>query len=405
MSSVVTPRSGILAGALLVLLLAGGAGAQDAGGHTPLLDAEGFLRASSGRPVVLPADHGSHPDTRTEWWYLTGPLEGPDGERFGFQATWFRRALVREQPAGRSPLAVRDVLLFHGVLTEVATGRLHFTEQASRAYDPWAWAATDRLDVGVFANVLQDEAGDGRRARLVMGDAHADDGPWTLELELDLTATAPLLHGSEPGLSIKGREEGQASWYYTLPAIAVTGRLLRDDRPPMPLTGRAWMDHEFGSSQLEAGQEGWDWFSVVLDDGSELMLYQMRRPGGVADVTSSGTLRTADGRRRHLVRDDFSIEPEGRWTSPRTGFEYPSGWALRVPGEDLELRVTPALPDQELETPGTTGVTYWEGLCGFEGTRAGAPVRGEGYVELVGYGDPIADRFLAAGSGDADEAP
>ena len=368
--------------------------AQSAPTDTDLRDPEGFLRASPGRDVVLPRDHVSHPETRTEWWYLTGPLEGPDGEQFGFQATWFRRALVREQPAGRSPLAVRDVLLFHGVVIDVATGESSFHEQASRAYGPWAHASTERLDVAVFGDRLVDPVGDGRAAELVM-----DTGDARLELELELEAATPLFHGALPGLSIKGLEEGQASWYYTLPDIPVRGWLTRPGQERIQVTGRAWMDHEYGSSQLGPAQEGWDWFSTELDDGTHLMLYEMRLEGGDKDVTSSGTVRAPEATALHLTADDFSIEPTGSWTSDRSGIRYPSGWTLTVPSEELVLDVQPVVPDQELATPGTTSVTYWEGLCRFRGTRAGVAVEGEGYVELVGYGDPIADRFLAGQEG------
>ncbi len=380
------PRHGALIVLLACFVAVGSARASD-----ELRDAEGFLQAGPGRPVVLPADHGSHPETRTEWWYLTGPLRGPDGERFGFQATWFRRAMTHALPDGRSPLAVRDVLLFHGVVVDVDAERSWFVEDASRAYGPWAHASPERMDVAVLGHTLRDPTGDGRSARLAMDAEGA-----RLELELDLASVEPLLHGREPGLSVKGREPGQASWYYSLPGMTVRGTLHRDGEPPLEVTGSAWFDHEFGSSQLGVSQQGWDWFSTVLDDGTALMLYEMRLDDGTRDVTSSGTVRLPDGTRRPLAADDFRIRVSEHWTSPRTGNRYPIAWTLEVPAEELVLDVRPRLADQELETPGTTGVTYWEGLCGFSGTRAGRPVRGEGYVELVGYGEAIANRFQAA---------
>jgi len=384
----------------LLLALAGGVGglaSPPVSGQQPaagppggdLRDEGGFLRAGPGRPIVLPADHGSHPETRTEWWYVTGPLVGAGGERFAFQATWFRQALIHAQPEGRSPLAVRDVLLHHGVVAAMSSGERRFTEQGSRAFPGWSHAAEGRLDVAVFGQRLQDASGAGESAtlELVAGD-------WELSLELQLSSCAPLLHGAEPGLSVKGSAPGEASWYYSLPAVEVQGELRRAGRPALPVGGQVWFDHEFGSSQLAAGQEGWDWFSVALDDGSDLMLYQMRREGGASDVTSAGTLRTDDGTRRHLGHGEFVITSTGSWTSPTSGTRYPAGWTLAIPSAALELRVTPVRADQELETPRTTGVTYWEGLCVFEGTRAGRPVRGEGYVELVGYGESVARRFL-----------
>ena len=354
-----------------------------------LVDDDGFVRAGPGRPIVLPRDHGSHPETRTEWWYLTGPLRTEDGELFGFQATWFRRALASTAPVSSSPLAVRDVLLFHGVVIDATSGEQFVSEQAGRANPPWGRAEPGRLDVRLFEDELVDEVGDGRSARLAYdaGDAH-------LELRLDLSASPVMLHGEEPGLSIKGREPGQASWYVTLPRIEVTGTLQRGDDAPVRVSGSAWMDHEFGSGQLGAEQVGWDWFSVTLDDGSDLMLYQLRTHEGRAD-TSSGTLREADGQQQHLLSERFTITSTDSWTSPQSGITYPSGWVLELPGDALRLVVEPVVSAQELRMQAATGVTYWEGLCRFSGTRHGEPVNGLGYVELVGYGTPIADRFDA----------
>jgi predicted secreted hydrolase len=351
---------------------------------TPTLDPEGFLRATTGRPVVLPRDHAAHPETRTEWWYFTGPLTDGAGRRYGFQATWFRRGLTARPVERSSPLGVQDVVMFHGALTDLSTGRLLFSEDASRAFSPWAGASSEGLEVYVYDDALR---GDQERARLVFdaGEAH-------LELDLVLDQSVVLRHGIEPGLSLKGSEPGQASWYYTLPDIPVRGMLRVGDGETLAVSGRAWMDHEFGSSQLGAEQVGWDWFSVVLDDSTVLMAYGLRGVDGLPTPSSSGTLLVPGEPARHLRRDDFTIEPTSSWTSPQTKITYPSGWELKVKGAELSLVVTPAFSDQELST-GSTGVVYWEGLCRFEGTRAGAPVSGEGYVELVGYGESIADRF------------
>lgn len=395
-------RTAVTVGALIVVLAmsASHAHAQDAaqeadaaarGAATqPLIDANGFVRAGPGRPVVLPRDHGSHPETQTEWWYLTGPLRDADGALFGFQATWFRRALVAEQPEGRSPLATRDVLLFHGVLIDAASGERFVTEHAGRAARPWGHATEGRLDVALYEHVLRDEQGDGRAAHLAFGAGDA-----RLELRLDLSASPVLLHGEDPGLSVKGREPGEASWYVTLPRIAVTGDVIVPGREPFAVTGHAWMDHEFGSGQLGERQVGWDWFSVALDDGTDLMLYQLRLDDGRPDTTSSGTIRR-DGAARHLPREAFRIESLESWTSPETDITYPSRWTLSVPADDLRLTVEPIVPDQELRMEGATGVIYWEGLCRFAGTRRGASVEGHGYVELVGYGETIRDRFTSA---------
>ena len=350
---------------------------------------DGFQRALPGRPLVLPADHASHPETRTEWWYFTGPIRTEDGREFGVQATWFRRALVAEVGQERSPLAARDIIIYHaGVVGVQGDERRRFAEQAMRLGGGWARASTATTDVALLEHQLVDPTGLGETWQLSFG---AEDA-W-LELTADLTADEPLLHGREPGLSIKGHEAGQASWYYSLPRLPVRGTLRLGDGEPVAAEGELWFDHEFGSSQLGAQQVGWDWFSVALDDGSELMLYRMRLADGTGDTTSSGTLRRADGTRRHLRYEDFRMEAPSTWTSPETGIAYPTDWVLSVPDEDLELRVTPRRPDQEFGGDGVTGIVYWEGLCRFEGRSGETAVSGDGYVELVGYGEAITSRF------------
>lgn len=376
--------------ALILFTCASLAGAQVA--LTEGEAGDGFLRALPGRPIVLPADHASHPATRTEWWYLTGRLGTDAGVEYGFQATWFRRALRLQRPADAPPLAVRDVLLYHGALSDLKEGGLDLTELTSRDYAPWARASAERLDVAVFDAALSDVAPGAESWRL-----DAPVGEARLELEIDVGAVAPLRHGAEPGLSLKGTEPGQASWYYSLPDLPLKGVLVDAAGSRVEVEGRGWFDHEFGSSQLGSDQVGWDWFSVALDDGSALMLYQLRDRDGEADVTSSGTLRLPDGRRVHLGREQIRIQALRTWTSPQSGAAYPAAWEIEVPGEGLKLSVRPRANDQELRTPGSTGVTYWEGLCRFEGERDGLAVAGQGFVELVGYAESIQGAFRLGG--------
>jgi predicted secreted hydrolase len=349
---------------------------------TPAQSDDAFDRALEPRAFAFPADHGSHPAYRTEWWYFTGVLETESGERIGYQATWFRSALVPRRPDRASRLGIRDLYFFHGALTRPRES-LHVHEHSvSRAGAGWAGAVSGRLKVHVLDHVVEDRP----------------DGTWHLRMkvkgrrfDLRLRATRPpLLHGASPGLSVKGPEPGQASYYVSLTRLETTGTVqLEPGGPAERVTGRTWFDHEFGSALLAEDHEGWDWFSVALDDGTDLMVYAIRKRDGSLEPNSSGTLRTADGRRRHLPRAAFTIETLDRWTSPHSRASYPARWRLTLPGESVDLTVTPAVADQELRTPGTTGVTYWEGLCTFEGTVAGRPVRGSGYVELVGYSGPF----------------
>jgi predicted secreted hydrolase len=347
-------------------------------------DESGFARAVDPREFRFPADDGSHEPYKTEWWYLTGCLEDDDGNLHGFQATWFRVALEVEPAARPSNLAARNLFFFHGATTDVTRKRFTFAQKAARGASNWAGAESGALEVFLLGNRLRSEANGSWRLRFHVGDR---------EFDLRLTPRRePLLHGESPGLSAKGPEPGQASYYYSRTRLRTEGTLRPDeDSVPIRVTGTTWFDHEFGSNQLAENQVGWDWFSVPLDDGTDLMLYSLRRKDGSIEPASSGTLRTKDGRRVPLRREDFRIEPIDRWESERSGGDYPSRWKISVPSHSLELEVVPLLADQELRTRGTTGVNYWEGMCEFRGLHGEDPVTGRGYVELVGYaGDFVA---------------
>ncbi|HWW63108.1 MAG TPA: lipocalin family protein, partial [Thermoanaerobaculia bacterium] len=187
------------------------------------------------------------------------------------------------------------------------------------------------------------------------------------------------VHG-ENGISVKAQGIGYASHYYSMTRLEATGTINN-----ARCSGLAWMDHEFGSSALRENQQGWDWFSVQLDNDAELMLYLIRRADGTADVTSSGSLITSDGTVIHLRRDQLRVEPRGRWTSKKSGATYPMGWRITVPAFDIALDLEPLMKNQELLTRGSTQITYWEGTVDVNGRFGNVAVRGEGYVEMTGY--------------------
>jgi predicted secreted hydrolase len=346
----------------------------------PQVAPTGFARAEAARELSFPAAHGSHPEFSTEWWYLTGSLTTADGDLYGFQATWFRNALVPEPEPRASSLAARDVILFHGGLIDVEREAFFFDSGASRAVSSWAGAESGRLEVWLFDNRLSTTA-ETWIARLGVED-------WRLELELSPTRE-PLLHGDPPGLSRKGPERGQASYYYSQSRIEARGNLRRGpDDEPVEVEGRAWFDHEFFSRQLAENQVGWDWFSVALDDGTDLMLFELRQRDGGRAPTSAGTLRLADGTQRHLTASDFEIEVTSTWTSPAArpqDDDYPSSWTITVPSVGIRLVVEPMAEDQEHREEAPGAMAYWEGLSRFRGRRGNRPVEGLGYVELVGY--------------------
>jgi predicted secreted hydrolase len=193
----------------------------------------------------------------------------------------------------------------------------------------------------------------------------------------------PVLHGQN-GLSQKGEGEGRASYYYSLTRMQTEGDLTINGKKEK-VRGLSWMDHEFGSNQLAENQVGWDWFSIQLDNQTELMLYLIRHKDGSPDPYSSGTLVKADGTTKHLALKDFRIEALDRWKSPKSRATYPMKWKVTIPAEKIELEINPAFVDQELVTNRSTRVTYWEGAAQVRGNFHGKPIEGRGYVEMTGY--------------------
>ena len=345
-----------------------------------------FAQALAPEPLQFPRDAGPHPSFRQEWWYLTGNLDSGGGERFGFELTLFRFALAPRAPAaaivssrsaaGGSKWRPRQIYLGHFAVTDVARHRFRFAVKLSRGALGLAGARADPFELWL---------GNWRLGAASM-ESGTKEEPWRLQAAqpgyvLSLTARplmAPVANGDH-GLSRKSGEPGDATYYYSIPRILVQGTVVRDGRP-LEVRGLAWLDREWGSGSLGPQETGWDWFGLQLDDGSCLMFYALRDRGGTEDPFSAGTWVEADGRARPLARSSVRIEVLGHWTD-RSGSRYPSRWRLRAPALGLDLTVAPVLADQEL----VTSPRYWEGAVDVSGSRAGRPVRGRGYVELVGY--------------------
>lgn len=332
--------------------------------------------------LAFPRDHAAHPDYRIEWWYYTGNVATASGRRFGYQLTFFRAGIDR-RPVNPSRWAVRDLYMAHLAVTDVTAGRHHVAERLNRSGVGWAGASPATLDVWNDGwSVRFDDDG---TAHLL--DAATDDGAVAIDLRLAPDGP-PVLHGAD-GYSRKGGETGNASHYYSFTRLATSGRIVVDGEA-FAVSGLSWMDHEFGTSFLEAGQLGWDWFSLQLDDGSDLMVYEMRRASGDPDPRSSGTF-VAPGRTvTRLGAGDYALTPGRRWTSPSSGASYPVTWSVTAPSLGIALEIEAVIDAQELETGESTGVTYWEGAIDVSGTREGAAVRGQGYLEMTGYaGQPL----------------
>ncbi|HUP46036.1 MAG TPA: lipocalin-like domain-containing protein [Thermoanaerobaculia bacterium] len=324
----------------------------------------------------FPRDHGSHDAYQTEWWYFTGHLRGESGRRYGFELTFFRVGVTPPETAPATPWDLRHLALAHFAITDIDGREFRYHEKLNRVSPFTAGAATGHLDV----------FNEGWRATT------AADGSWRVQASaegdaIDLTlrsAKPPAIHG-ENGVSVKAAGEGYASHYYSMTRLLVTGTVAAKGRKRERCDGLAWMDHEFGSSQLREYQQGWDWFSVQLDNETELMLYVIRRADGTPDVTSSGSFVTDTGRVIHIGHRQMQVRPEGSWRSPGSGATYPMGWTLAVPSLRIVLRLRPVLEDQELVTSASTQVTYWEGAVEVTGSSGDISVRGAGYVEMTGY--------------------
>jgi predicted secreted hydrolase len=334
-----------------------------------LLLAPAFKPALPGYEYDFPRDHGSHPEYRTEWWYYTGHLRTESGRRYGFEVTFFRAGVSRE-PRG-SAWDLRDLMPAHFAITDVERKDFRFYEKLNRGSAFTADAAEGKLDV--FNEGWRATTNPDGSWRLV-----AKQGTDALDLVLR-TRKPPAVHG-ENGISVKAQGVGYASHYYSMTRLEAAGTI-----NGQRATGQVWMDHEFGSAALRENQQGWDWFSIQLDNDAELMLYVIRRTDGTPDVTSSGSVIASDGRVIHIRHDQLRITPLARWKSSKSGATYPVRWRVEVPSFNVALDVTPLMNAQELLTKGSTRVTYWEGACDVSGTFGGVGVRGDAYVEMTGY--------------------
>jgi predicted secreted hydrolase len=360
----------LLLGALLVLSAAAPSPPDSA---VPF--ASQYRPALPGWKYEFPRDHASHPEFQTEWWYYTGHLEAK-GRAFGYQVTFFRVGLDPARANSTSAWAPHTVFFAHGALTDVSRDRYLHDQRVSRPALGLAGADTAQYRAWI-GDWSADLAADGRTHRL-----RVPAGDFMLELDLD-PAKPAVIQGRE-GISRKSAGVGRASHYYSFTRMATRGRVA-SGADTMEVTGLSWMDHEFGSSQLAREQVGWDWFSLQLDDGRELMLYRLRLKNGTDEPFSSGTVIARDGRARHLELKDFKVTGEQPWLSPHTGGRYPMRWRVSVPSEGMDLTLEARVRDQEMVAPPPVPLAYWEGAVTVRGSSRAGPVTGLGYVEMTGY--------------------
>lgn len=338
--------------------------------------ADGFQRATEPRPFEFPEDHGAHPRFRTEWWYVTGNVRDPDGGAYGFQFTVFRSALTPEPPTTESPWSSNQAYMAHLALTDSVSGTHRSFERFARGAVGLAGAQAEPFRVWLENWELR-AASPGAIPPLHL--RASDQG---IELDLLLEPGKPLVLHGDRGLSAKSGDFGNASYYYSFPRLGVSGTLDAGDGP-RGVTGTAWMDREWSTSVLSPDQTGWDWWSVQLDDGRDLMLFRLRATREGAE-TIDGTMVNPDGSARPLDLAGADLEELRVWRSPDGRTAYPVEWRIRVPREDLDLRITPVLDDQEVQH----AFRYWEGAIRVTSPGTQPAVRGVGYLEMTGYEQP-----------------
>ncbi len=329
-------------------------------------------------PVSLPRDLYAHEHAQTEWWYYTGHGETSSGKTFGFELVFFKRRTDLDK-FSLVPLRFfgNPIYFAHFALTDADNKKFRYAHRksANGFFDAPASASENHFHLRLGDWSLRESHG----AHVLRATIGTD-----VVFEATLNPSKrPVLNGKDKkGVSFK--DEGQASRYFSFTRMAMEGDLVWNGKTEH-FTGSAWMDREFGTWTPTEKQKGWDWFSVQLDDETELMCYQIRDGSNAVPEFSSGTFVEKDGKFTPLAKADFTIEPTGYWRSPSTKAVYPSGWKLKVSKFKLDLEVTPVMPEQELDTRGTTMIVYWEGTCEVRGKVADKSIAGRAYVELVGY--------------------
>ncbi len=326
---------------------------------------EGFANAETLREFHFPADRGPHLDYQTEWWYYTGNLKG-EKRRFGFQLTIFRRALQPKKQERSSAWGTNEIYFAHFSLSDIQNQVFYHSERFSRKGNGLAGAQSSPFRVWIDDWSI--EGPENKVTLKAQGENYA--------IDLQVSPLKPIVFQGNKGLSQKSAEKGNASYYYAQTRLKTTGTVEINSKP-IKVEGLSWLDREWSTSALGKKQSGWDWFALQLENGCEIMLYQLRLSGGGIDPYSSGSFINAKGEKKHLKVDDFEISVLDTWTSLETGITYPSGWEIKIREPNIALEVTPLQKKQEW--PDT--FRYWEGAVKVEGEKN----KGYGYVELTGY--------------------
>lgn len=336
-------------------------------------DNEGFEKVLKPRTFIFPQDHGPHPEYHIEWWYFTGNLQTDAGRKFGYELTFFRFSLTAQQQKTQSNWRDNQLYMAHFALTDVVNKQFYTDERFSRSGNGLAGAKTKKYHVWLYDWKAESNDETGATIRL---DAKSDDFAISLRLHSEKEIA---LQGVD-GFSRKNQKTGNASYYYSYTRMATTGSI-RIKQKTFPISGSSWMDREWSSAALSSQQVGWDWFALQLSDRSEIMFYSFRRKDGSQDKNDAGAIFHADNSKTVLKFSDVEIKVQEHWKSPHTNIIYPSKWQLSIPGQGLELEISPLINNQELNVR----YRYWEGAVSIKGKKHEQDISGQGYVELTGY--------------------
>jgi predicted secreted hydrolase len=354
------------------------------------------------RTLTFPRDLGAHPDFRTEWWYITGHAKNAAGRELGFQVTFFRSRVEATQTM-QSKFAAKQLLFAHCAVTDVQGKKLWHDQRIAR--EGFGIAQASMLDTDIKLNrwslkrtlpttdlkpapaapapstsrtapaaaPAAIQAAEHYEARIAAKD---------FAIDLNFTETQPILLQGNNGLSRKGPEDKQASYYYSLPQLAASGSItLQGQR--LEVKGTAWLDHEWSQELLHPEAVGWDWIGMNLFDGSALTAFQLRRKDG-SSLWTGGSFRasSSSGLQTFIAKPrEVQFQAIKGWTSPLTGAKYPIEWLVRTPADFYTIKAV--IPNQELDSRNTTGAIYWEGLSDLFDSN-GKHV-GRGYLEMTGY--------------------
>lgn len=335
-----------------------------------------FTKAIAIKKFIFPDDHGPHPDFRTEWWYFTGNLTSMDNKRFGYQFTIFRTALSKNKNARNSDWNSNQIYMAHFAVTDISNGKFYFDERFGRDGNNLAGAIIYPFRVWLEDwQIIQIDDRAAFDLPIIRIKVRTDKA----EINLILEAVKPFVLQGNGGLSQKGKQPGNASYYYSYTRLKTSGKVILEEKE-YKVSGFSWMDREWSTSALGDDQAGWDWFALQMDDTTEIMYYQMRKKDATPDIYSKGVFVNKDGSSQLINKDDVILNVNDYWESP-TGEKYPSSWRFQIPKNKIDLNITPEVKNQLLDV----AVRYWEGSVMIEGKKSGLKVSGRGYIELTGY--------------------